>query len=103
MPERFLDADCPTVDPSTWAFGYGRRYVPALTARLRTSHVIYQNLSREAPRRGQLLHRDGYSVGNPEHVFTGRQAISARVRVSAGQVYVPSTRRVVTTTDFAWY
>lgn len=25
IPERFLDDGCPTVDPSTWAFGFGRR------------------------------------------------------------------------------
>ncbi|KIP07601.1 hypothetical protein PHLGIDRAFT_70797 [Phlebiopsis gigantea 11061_1 CR5-6] len=28
IPERFLDDDCPTADPSTWAFGYGRRVCP---------------------------------------------------------------------------
>ncbi|KAI0314890.1 cytochrome P450 [Amylostereum chailletii] len=28
MPERFLDPDHPTVDPSTWAFGFGRRICP---------------------------------------------------------------------------
>ncbi|OCH86925.1 cytochrome P450 [Obba rivulosa] len=28
LPERFLDASWPVVDPSTWAFGFGRRICP---------------------------------------------------------------------------
>ena len=25
IPERFLDKECPTMSPYTWAFGFGRR------------------------------------------------------------------------------
>ena len=27
IPERFLDADAPEIDPERWNFGFGRRHV----------------------------------------------------------------------------
>jgi hypothetical protein len=46
IPERHLDADHPEIDPTTWSFGFGRRYESLRS----TSHVpLTSSLQRICP------------------------------------------------------